>query len=60
VQAFDLAVIATIKSLHTRICFNTERIMRWHLVLKEFGPADIQYIKDERNVVADALSPIDR
>jgi hypothetical protein len=35
--------------------FNTERVMRWRLVLEEFGP-DPQHIKGERNVVADALS----
>jgi hypothetical protein len=35
--------------------FNTERVMRWRLVLEEFGP-DLQHIKGERNVVADALS----
>jgi hypothetical protein len=29
--------------------------MRWRLVLEEFGP-DLQHIKGERNVVADALS----
>ena len=38
--------------------FNTERVMRWRLVLEEFGP-DLQYIKGENNVVADALSRLD-
>ena len=38
--------------------FNTERVMRWRLVLEEFGP-DLQYIKGERNVVADALSRLE-
>jgi hypothetical protein len=40
--------------------FNAERVMRWRLVLEEFGP-DLQYIKGTHNVVADALSrlPID-
>jgi hypothetical protein len=33
--------------------FNTERVMRWRLVLEEFVP-DLQCIKGERNVVADA------
>jgi hypothetical protein len=39
--------------------FNTERVMRWRLVLEEFGPDLIQYIKGERNVVADALSRLE-
>jgi hypothetical protein len=38
--------------------FNTERVMRWRPVLKEFGP-DLQHIKGERNVVADALSRLE-
>jgi hypothetical protein len=38
--------------------FNTEHLMRWRLVLEEFGP-DLQYIKGERNVVADALSRLE-
>ena len=38
--------------------FNTERVMRWRLVLEEFGP-DLQCIKGERNVVADALSRLE-
>jgi hypothetical protein len=32
--------------------------MRWWLVLEEFGP-DLQCIKGENNVVADALSRLD-
>jgi hypothetical protein len=35
--------------------FNTERVMRWRLVIEEFGP-ELRYIKGESNVVADALS----
>ncbi len=35
--------------------FNTERVMRWRLVLEEFGP-ELKYIKGENNIVADALS----
>jgi hypothetical protein len=38
--------------------FNTERVMRWRLMLEEFGP-DLQHIKGERNVVADALSQLE-
>ena len=35
--------------------FNTERVMRWRLILEAFGP-ELKYIKGENNVVADALS----
>ena len=35
--------------------FNTERVMRWRLVLEEYGP-ELRYIKGEQNIVADALS----
>jgi RNase H-like domain found in reverse transcriptase len=35
--------------------FNTERIMRWRLIIEEFGPK-LTYIKRASNIVADALS----
>ena len=35
--------------------FNVERVMRWRLILEEFG-LDLQYTKGETNIVADALS----
>jgi hypothetical protein len=35
--------------------FNTERVMRWRLILEEFGP-EFTYVKGDTNVVADALS----
>ena len=35
--------------------FNTERVMRWRLLLEEFGPK-LVYIKGPGNIVADALS----
>ena len=38
--------------------FNTERVMRWQLILEEYGP-ELRYIKGEANVVADALSRLD-
>ena len=38
--------------------FNTERVMRWRLILEEYGP-ELRYIKGENNVVADALSRLD-
>ena len=39
--------------------FNTERVMRWRLILEEFGPG-LKYIKGENNVVADALSRLEK
>jgi predicted aspartyl protease len=38
--------------------FNTERVMRWRLLLEEYGP-ELHYIKGEHNIVADALSRMD-
>ena len=38
--------------------FNTERVMRWRLILEEFGP-ELKYIKGENNVVADTLSRLE-
>ncbi len=35
--------------------FNTERVMRWRLIIEEFGP-ELRYIKGEHNIVADVLS----
>ena len=35
--------------------FNTERVMRWRLLIEEFGP-EFRYIKGEHNIVADVLS----
>ena len=35
--------------------FNTERVMRWRLLIEEFGPK-LTYIKGVNNIVADALS----
>ena len=37
---------------------NTERIMRWRLLLEEYG-LNIQYIQGSKNVVADALSRLE-
>ena len=38
--------------------FNTERVMRWRLILEEYNPK-LRYIKGEQNIVADALSRLD-
>lgn len=35
--------------------FNTERVLRWRLLIEEFGPT-ITYVKGQHNIVADALS----
>ena len=35
--------------------FNTERVMRWRLLLEEYGP-ELVYIKGPDNIVADSLS----
>ena len=35
--------------------FNTDRVMRWRLILEEYGP-ELRYVKGEQNIVADALS----
>ena len=39
--------------------FDTEHVMRWRLILEEFGP-ELKYIKGENNVVADALSCLEK
>jgi transposase InsO family protein len=38
--------------------FNTERVLRWRMVLEEYGP-ELIYIKGPDNIVADALSRLD-
>ena len=38
--------------------FNTECIMRWQLLIEEFGPT-IEYIKGPKNIIANALSRLD-
>ena len=38
--------------------FNTNRVLRWRLILEEFSPKLI-YIKGQNNVIADALSRLD-
>ena len=35
--------------------FNTDRVLIWRLILKEYGP-DIQYIQVSKNIAADTLS----
>ena len=40
--------------------FNTERVMRWLLILEEFTSPELIYIKGSKNIVADALICIDK
>ena len=35
--------------------FNTDRVLRWKIILEEYGP-DIEYLKGDKNIVAGALS----
>ena len=39
--------------------FNAERVMRWRLTLEEVSP-ELIYIKGSKNIVADALSSLDK
>ena len=39
--------------------FNSDRVMRWRLFIEEYSP-DLQYIKGTNNVVADALSRLEK
>ena len=38
--------------------FNTERVMRWRLILEEYNP-ELNYTKGTTNIIADALSRLD-
>ena len=38
--------------------YTSERVMRWQLLMEEFGP-EINYIKGKANTVADAISRLD-
>jgi hypothetical protein len=42
----------------TFVNFNTERVMRWRLILEEYAP-ELIYLKGEHNIVADALSRLE-
>ena len=41
--------------VHAATMLQSQRVMWWRLILEEFGP-DIQHIKGEDNIVADAIS----
>ena len=49
----QITVYTDHKNLTHKI-LNTERVMRWRLILEEFG-TELKYIKGENNVVADDL-----
>jgi RNase H-like domain found in reverse transcriptase len=53
----DIVVYTDHKNLSYKV-FNTQRVMRWWLLIKEYGPT-LQYVKGVNNVVADALSRLD-
>ena len=38
--------------------FNTERVMRWQLIIEEYSP-ELIYLKGQTNIVADALSRLE-
>ena len=40
---------------HDSLGYTSERLMRWQLLMEEFGP-EINYIKGKANSVADAIS----
>ena len=42
---------------HDMSQYTTQRVLRWRLLLEEFGP-EFKYIRGEDNVVADALSRV--
>ena len=53
---YPIRVFSDHKNLvHAATMSQSQRVMRWRLILEEFGP-DIQHIKGEDNVVADAIS----
>jgi hypothetical protein len=49
------SIVLTTKNL-TYTNFTTEQVMRWRLVLGEFGLDLQQYVKGKKNIVADDLS----
>ena len=53
---YTIRVFSDHKNLvHAATQSQSQRVMRWRLILEEFGP-DIQHIKGEDNIVADAIS----
>ena len=55
---FDQKLIIYTDHKHiTCKCFNNYRLLKWRLILEDYGP-DIEYIKGEKNIGYDALSRI--
>ena len=55
----EITVYTDHKNLvHETVLMLSERVMRWRLLLEEYGPTFI-HIKSEKNIVADALSRLD-
>ena len=53
---YPIRVYSDHKNLvHAATISQSQRVMRWRLILEEFGP-DIRHISGEDNVVADAIS----
>ena len=53
---YPIKVFSDHKNLvHAATISQSQRVMRWRLILEEFGP-DIKHISGEMNVVADAIS----
>lgn len=53
---YSIRVFSDHKNLvHAATLSQSQRVMRWRLILEEFGP-DIQHISGEDNIVADAIS----
>ena len=53
---YPIEVYSDHKNLvHAATVSQSQRVMRWRMILEEFGP-DIRHIKGEDNIVADAIS----
>ena len=55
---YQIIVYSDHKNLvHAATVSQSQRVMRWRMILEEFGP-DIRHISGEENIVADAISRI--
>jgi RNase H-like domain found in reverse transcriptase/Integrase zinc binding domain len=53
----QIVVVYTDHQNLTYKVFNVERVMRWRLIIEQFG-VELQYIKGENNIVANTLSQL--